>query len=69
MFTNMNSIVIAIIKSGLVVGLGGLMAIVLVIGPKVSVFKPDRRRWMLKCDKNSKHVFLRRGSKTVGPIT
>jgi hypothetical protein len=32
--------------------LGGLAVIVLVFGPKVRGFKPDRRRWTLKGDKN-----------------
>jgi hypothetical protein len=32
-------------------GLGGLVVIVLAIGPKVRGFKPDRGRWIFKGDK------------------
>jgi hypothetical protein len=32
--------------------LGGVMVIVLAIGPKVREFKPGRERWMFKGDKN-----------------
>jgi hypothetical protein len=44
------------------------MVIVLAIGLKVCGFKPDRRRWIFKGDKNTWHYFLVRGVKTVGPI-
>jgi hypothetical protein len=35
-----------------VVGFGGLVVIILAIGPKVRGFKPDRGRWVSKGDKN-----------------
>jgi hypothetical protein len=35
-----------------IVDLGGVMVIVLVTGPKVRGFKPGRRRWVFKVDKN-----------------
>jgi hypothetical protein len=53
----------------LVVVLGGLVIIVLAIGPKVSGFKAGRGRWIFKDDKNPYHDFLRRESKNVGPIS
>jgi hypothetical protein len=46
--------------------LGGLMVIVVAIGPMVCGFKPGRERWIFKGDKNPQHDFPRRGSKTVG---
>jgi hypothetical protein len=46
---------------------GGLVVSVLVIGPKVSGFKPSRGRWILNGDKTQQN-FLRRGSKAVGPM-
>jgi hypothetical protein len=49
--------------------LGGVMFNVLVIGPKVRRFKPGRRRWTFKGDKNQRQTFLRRGSKAVGPMS
>jgi hypothetical protein len=42
---------------------------VLVSGPEVGGFKPWRRRWIFKGDKNPQHDFLRRGSKAVGPTS
>jgi hypothetical protein len=35
-----------------VVGLGGLVVIVLAIGPKVIDFKPGRGRWIFEGDRN-----------------
>jgi hypothetical protein len=36
----------------LLVGLGGIVVIVLAIGPKVRGFKPGRRQWIFKGDKS-----------------
>jgi hypothetical protein len=36
--------------------LGGLVVIVLAIGPKVHGFKPGRERWLFKGDKNPSGV-------------
>jgi hypothetical protein len=41
-----------------VVGLGVLAVIVLAIGPKVRGFKPVRRQWTFKSDKNPYHDFF-----------
>jgi hypothetical protein len=41
--------------------LGGVMVIVLAIGPKVHGFKPGLERWNFKGDKNSCYEILRRG--------
>jgi hypothetical protein len=51
------------------VDLGGLVVSVLVTGPKVRGFDPDRGRWIFKGDKNPENHFLRRGSKAVGPMS
>jgi hypothetical protein len=40
--------------------LGGLVVSVLAIVPKVSGFKPGRRQWIFKGDKNLQHVFVRK---------
>jgi hypothetical protein len=45
-----------------------LVVSVLATGPKVRGFDPDRGRWIFKGDKNPEQHFLRRGSKTVGPV-
>jgi hypothetical protein len=34
-----------------------------------AVFKPGRRQWIFKGDKNPQHAFLRIGSKAVGPMS
>jgi hypothetical protein len=51
------------------VDLGGLVVIVLAVGPKVGGFKAGRGRRIFKSDKNPLHDFLRRGSKAVGPMS
>jgi hypothetical protein len=40
----------------------------LAIGPKVHRFKPGRRWWLFKGNKNLHHTFLQRESETVGPM-
>jgi hypothetical protein len=49
--------------------LSGLMVKVLAIGPKVRGFKPGRGRRIYKSNKNLQHIFLRRGSKAVSPMS
>jgi hypothetical protein len=53
------------LTAGLVV-LGGVVAVVLAIVPKVREFIPGRARWIFKGDKNPQHAFLRGESKAVG---
>jgi hypothetical protein len=47
---------------------GGLVVIVLAIGPKVRGFKPGRGRLIFKRDKNPKRDYLRRERKAFGPM-
>jgi hypothetical protein len=49
------------------VALGGLMIIVLVIGPKGRGFRLGRGRWIFKGDRNPQHDFLRREVKPSVP--
>jgi hypothetical protein len=49
--------------------LGGVIVIVLAIGPKVRGFKPGRARWIFKGGKSPQHTFLRKGSEAVGPMS
>jgi hypothetical protein len=44
---------------------GGLVVIVLAIGPRFRGFKAGRGRWIYKGDKNQQQDFLRRGSKAI----
>jgi hypothetical protein len=55
--------------SFLVIVLGGLVVIVLAIGPKIRGFQPGRGRWIFKGGKNPQHDCVRRGSKAVGPVS
>jgi hypothetical protein len=49
--------------------LGGVMVIVLAIGPMAHEFKPGRERSIFKGDRNPWHEILLRGSKAVGPTS
>jgi hypothetical protein len=48
---------------------GGVMVIVLAIGPKVGGFKPRREWWIFKGGKNSFHDFFRREYEAVSPVS
>jgi hypothetical protein len=48
--TSLKSLVYRILGNEVV--LSGVMVITLAIGPKVCVFKPDRKRWTFKGDEN-----------------
>jgi hypothetical protein len=48
--------------------LGGLVVIMLAIGPKVRGLIPGRGRWTFKGDKNPYHYFLWRGTKSIGSM-
>jgi hypothetical protein len=48
--------------------LGGVMASVLAIVPKVREFNTVRGRWIFKGDKNLQYAFLQRGSKAGDPM-
>src|SRR5215475_1515485 len=49
-------------------GFGGLVVSMLASGNQVRGFKPDRSRWIFG-RKNPQHAFLRKGSKTVCPMS
>jgi hypothetical protein len=49
---------------------GGLVVIVIVTVPEVRGFKPDREQWILtRRQKSVAWDLLRRGSKTIGPLS
>ena len=43
--------------------------IILATGSEVRGFKPGRGRWIFSERKNPEYDFLRKGSKTVGPVS
>src|SRR5215510_370600 len=47
----------------------GLVVSVLVSGTQDRGFKPGQSRWIFSGEKNPKHVFLRKGSKAVCPMS
>ena len=47
----------------------GPVVIILATGPEVRGFKPGRGRWIFSERKNPEYDFLRKGSKTVGPVS
>jgi hypothetical protein len=50
-------------------GFGGLAVSALAFGTQVRGFKPDRSRRIFQGEKNPQRAFLRKGSKTVGPMS
>jgi hypothetical protein len=50
-------------------GFGGLGVSALVFGTQVRGLKPGRSRWIFQGEKNPQSAFLRKGSKTVGPMS
>jgi hypothetical protein len=50
-------------------GLGGLVVSLLAIALQIRGFKPDRRRWIVKGDKNQQLNFLRRRSKPIATMS
>jgi hypothetical protein len=50
-------------------GFGGLGISTLALGTQVRGFKPSRSRRIFQGEKNTQRAFLRKGSKTVGPMS
>jgi hypothetical protein len=50
-------------------GFGGLGVSALAFGTQVRGFKPGRNRRIFQGEKNSQRAFLRKESKTVGPMS
>jgi hypothetical protein len=50
-------------------GFGGLGDSALAFGTQVRGFKPGRSRLIFQGEKNPQRAFLRKGSKTVGPMS
>jgi hypothetical protein len=50
-------------------GFGGLGVSALAFGTQVRGLKPDRSRRIFQGEKNPQRAFLRKGSKTVGPMS
>ena len=53
----------------MVSGFGGLGVSALAFGTQVRGFKPSRSSQIFQGEKILKHTFLRKGSKTVGPMS
>ena len=65
----LKQVVCMLLVTALLSGFGGLGVSALAFGTQVCGFKPGRSHRIFQGEKILKHAFLRKGSKTVGPMS